>query len=284
MIAKVGDTKLQRGALSAARPAAVEPASPHRRAVEYVIETVAGRLEQRFSLEELASLVFFSPYHFHRIFRQVTGVPPGRFFAAFRIEAAKRLLLISDLTVAEVGLEVGYRSSGTFGSQFARLVGVSPRTFRELARANGSFAAEAALREPPPSSRAMLAVTGRLELEGGGRRRTVAVSLFPTPLAEGRPVASTLAAAPGRFELYADRAGSFYAVAVTVDPAAGPRRLLLHGADARVAWSRDPTRVRRAAPARALDLVLRPRRLVDPPILVPPALLALSPAPSGRAA
>jgi AraC family transcriptional regulator len=265
--------------------AKIDDKNLQRRAVEHVIEEVAGRLEERVSLEELASLVFFSPYHFHRIFRQVTGVPPGRFFAALRMEAAKRLLLTSDLTVAEIGLEVGYRSSGTFGSQFARFVGVSPRTFRDLARANGSFAAEAAVPEPEPSSpRATLAVAGRLELEGDGRTRAAAVGLFRTPLAEGRPVASTLAAVPGRFELYADRAGSFYVVAVTVEPTAGPRRLLLHGADARVAWSRDPVRVCRGAPPRALDLVLRPRRLTDPPILVPPALLAPMPAPSGRAA
>ena len=259
-----------------ALPAPVEPTSPHRRAVEEVIQKVAGRLEERFSLAELASLVFFSPFHFHRIFRQVTGLPPGRFFAALRIEAAKRLLLTSDLTVAEVCLEVGYRSNGTFTSQFSRLVGVSPSAFRNLARANGSLAAEAAVVAPsPPSTAAKPVVTGRLRLEDE-RPRVAAVSLFPTPLAEGRPVASAVAAAPGRFELRADRTGSFYACAVTVEPAAGPRRLLLHGTDVRVAWSRGPIHLRRGAPPRALDLVLRPRRLIDPPILVPPALLASS--------
>jgi AraC-like DNA-binding protein len=260
-------------------------AGTHRRAVEHVIEKVAGRLEERLSLEELASLVFFSPYHFHRIFRQVTGVPPGRFFAALRIEAAKQLLLASDLSIAEVGLEVGYRSNGTFGSQFARLVGLSPRRFRDLARASGSLGAQAAVLEPLPSPpRATLAVTGRLELEDAGRTRTAAVGLFPTPLAEGRPAASALAAAPGRFELRTDRAGSFYVLAVTIDPAARRRRLLLHGADMRVAWSPDPVRLRPGAPPRGLDLVLRPRRLVDPPILVPPALLARAPASGGRVA
>jgi AraC family transcriptional regulator len=270
--------------MSSTVPAPVEPTSPHRQAVESVIEEVAGRLDERFSLEELASLVFFSPFHFHRIFRQVTGVPPGRFFGALRIEAAKRLLLTSDLTVAEICLEVGYRSNGTFTSQFSRLVGVSPRTFRNLGRANGSFAAEAAALElPPPSQGATLAVTGRLKVEGGDGPRLAAVSLFPTPLAEGRPVACALAAAPGRYELRADRGGSFYALAVTLEPASDPRCLLLPGADLRVAVTREPVRLRPGASPRTLDLVLRPRRLIDPPILVPPALLAVAPA-NGRAA
>ena len=138
VVSHVGEPNLERGP--------VEPASTHLRAVEYVIGEVAERLDERFTLEELASLVFFSPYHFHRIFRQVTGLPPGRFFGALRIEAAKRLLLTSDLSVGEVCLEVGYRSIGTFTSQFSRLVGVSPRTFRNLGRTNGSLPALA-----PPS-------------------------------------------------------------------------------------------------------------------------------------
>jgi len=257
VVSHVGEPNLERGP--------VEPASTHLRAVEYVIGEVAERLDERFTLEELASLVFFSPYHFHRIFRQVTGLPPGRFFGALRIEAAKRLLLTSDLSVGEVCLEVGYRSIGTFTSQFSRLVGVSPRTFRNLGRTDGSFPAFA---PPSPPAGAVLAVEGRLELEGGDRPRLAAVGLFPTPLAEGRPVACAPATAPGPYELRTDRTGSFHVLAVTVEPG------LLHGPDVRVASSRGPVRVRAGEPPRVIDLVLRPRRLVDPPILVPPVLLA----------
>jgi AraC-like DNA-binding protein len=280
VISQVAERNLDRGALSAPKRA---HEARHRQAVEHVIEKVVARLDERLSLEELASLAFFSPFHFHRIFRQVTGVPPGRFFGALRIEAAKRLLLTSDLNVAEVCLEVGYRSIGTFTSQFSRLVGISPRTFRNLGSANGSFGAEAAALVPscpPPGAR--VAVTGRLGLEDGGGPRLVAVSLFPTPLAEGRPVGCTLATAPGRYELRLDRAGSFYVVAVTVEPVADARGLLLHCGDLRIASTRNPVGLRRGAPPWALYLVLRPRRLIDPPILVPPALLA--PAPTGRAA
>ena len=260
------------------------PSSPHRGAVEHVIAEVVERLDERLPLEELASLVFFSPYHFHRIFRQVTGLPPGRFFGAIRIEAAKRLLLTSELSVGEVCLEVGYRSIGTFTSQFSRLVGVSPRTFRNLGRRNGSFAADAAALEPAAPPGGKLAVTGRLELDRGDRERLVAVDLFPTPLAEGRPVACALAAAPGRYELRCDHSGSFHVLAVTVEPAADGRGLLQHGADLRVAASRGAVRLRPGAPAHAVDLVLRQRRLIDPPILVPPILLAVARATQGHAA
>ena len=252
--------------------------SAHRGAVEHVIEEVGERLDERFSLEELASLVFFSPYHFHRIFRRVTGVPPGRFFGALRIEAAKRLLLTSDLSVGEVCLEVGYRSIGTFTSQFSRLVGLSPRAFRNLGQANGSLPAEAAALAPPPPppAGARLAVTGRIRLEDDDCPRLAAVGLFATPLAQGRPVGCALVTAPSRYELRADCAGSFHVLAVTLEPAADRHDLLLHGADLLVASSRGPIRLRAGAPPRVIDLVLRPRRVVDPPVLVPPVLLALA--------
>jgi AraC family transcriptional regulator len=253
---------------------------PHRRAIEHVIEEVSDRLDERFSLEDLASLVFFSPYHFHRIFRHVTGIPPGRFFSALRIEAAKRLLLTSDLSVTEVCLEVGYQSLGSFASQFSRLVGVSPRAFRNLSQADG---AALRLQPPPPPADAPVAVTGRLELEGGDRGRLAAVGLFRTPLAEGRPVACTLAGAPGRYEIRSHHRGSVYVLAASLEPADEWLGLLLEDADLRVASGDEAVRLHRGGKPHAVDLVLRPRRLIDPPILVPPALLALAPEVDGKA-
>jgi AraC family transcriptional regulator len=273
---RVGERNLERRAPAAA----VElRASPYRGAVEHVIREVLDRLDERLPLEKLAALVHFSPYHFHRIFRRVTGLPPGRFFGAHRIEAAKRLLLTSNLTVSEVCLEVGYRSVGTFASQFSRLVGFSPRAFRELALADDSFAA-AGLEPPTPSPGSQVAVKGRLELDRGTRERLVAIGLFRVPLAAGPPVARAVAAAPGRYEVRVDRSGSFHVVAFSVEPAADRRALLLHGCDLRVAKSRGAVPLRAGAPPGEIDLVLRPRRLVDPPILVPPVLLV---APSAQA-
>ena len=256
-------------------------APPHRLAIEHVIQEVSERLDERFSLEDLASLAYFSPYHFHRIFRHVTGVPPGRFFSALRIEAAKRLLLTSDLSVTEVCFEVGYQSLGSFASQFSRLVGVSPRAFRNLPHANGDLAARASLQPPPPPAGTPLALTGRLGLYGGDRGRLAAVGLFPTALAEGRPVGCALAPVPGRYKIRTDFDGSVYVLAVSLEPADGWLGLLLQDSDLRVGSSQRPIRLRRGAAPQVVDLVLRPRRLIDPPILVPPALLAVVPPSNG---
>jgi AraC-like DNA-binding protein len=254
-------------------PVPSEPcASYHRQAVERAIEAMSERLDERFSLEGLARLAFFSPYHFHRIFRSITGVPPRRFLSALRIEEAKRLLLTSDLSVTDICFEVGYHSLGTFTSQFTRLVGVSPRRLREFARGDGADSCISAIEQARPV-RAAPAVRGRLDVAPGGRRVLAAVGLFPSAVAEGCPAGCTLATAPGTYELTSAHTGRFHVLAVSIPQVGDVTGLLLRDGDARVA-SGGPVAIRRGSPPVRLDLALRPRRLTDPPVLLSPVLLA----------
>src|SRR5579862_1134344 len=105
----------------------------HVQAVERVIQTMRERLDDNLSLQDLSDAALASPYHLNRIFRQTTGIPPFTFLAALRMEAAKRLLLTTSLSVTEVCCEVGYSSVGTFTSHFSRFVGLSPRQMRRFA-------------------------------------------------------------------------------------------------------------------------------------------------------
>src|SRR5258707_14891588 len=97
----------------------------HHRAVERVISAMHQRLDEDFSLEEMANLAYMSPFHFNRIFRQLTGVPPCQFMSALRLESARRLLLTTQLSVTDVCFEVGYSSLGTFIRRFTDLLGLS---------------------------------------------------------------------------------------------------------------------------------------------------------------
>ncbi len=105
---------------------------PHRLAVERVIAVMRERVDHALPLHAMAEIAHLSPYHFARVFRQVTGIPPGEFLGALRLERAKVLLLATDLSVAEICFEVGYNSLGTFTTRFRRLVGLSPGRMRGL--------------------------------------------------------------------------------------------------------------------------------------------------------
>src|SRR5215813_8881373 len=100
------------------------------RAVERVIAAMHANLGEQLTIDDMARVALFSKFHFSRIFLRVTGVSPGRFLAALRLEQAKRLLASTTFNVADISMHVGYTSVGTFSSRFTRSVGVSPTTYR----------------------------------------------------------------------------------------------------------------------------------------------------------
>ena len=71
-----------------------------------------------------------SPRHFSRSFRQTFGETPHQYLLTRRIERACYLLRTTDMQVAEVCLDVGFNSVGSFTSTFRRHVGVSPTEYR----------------------------------------------------------------------------------------------------------------------------------------------------------
>src|SRR6266702_2798587 len=109
-------------------------------AIERAIQAMHTHLYEVLTLDDLASVAYLSPSHFHRVFCRLIGVPPGEFLAALRFQAARRLLLTTALSVTEICFEVGYTSIGSFTTHFTHRVGLSPRLLRQRAQ----------VFEPPP--------------------------------------------------------------------------------------------------------------------------------------
>src|ERR1044072_9466305 len=76
--------------------------------------------------EGMARPALCSPFHFNRLFRQRRGLTPSHFLGALRLQAAKRLLLTTSLSVIDVSFEAGYNSLGSFTTRFTQLVGMPP--------------------------------------------------------------------------------------------------------------------------------------------------------------
>lgn len=228
-----------------------------RAAVERVIAAMRERLDRPFALDEMARIAFLSRFYFNRIFREVTGLPPVRFQTALRIAEAKRLLLSTDMSVTEVCFELGYQSLGTFTTHFHELVGVSPR---ELRRAVSPAAPlPAVLAEPLARSagqHGMPTVEG--ELLGGRGDGTALLGLFRQPNPQGRPLACSVLAGPGRYELHTDARGMAFVAAIVPEPGEGPPL---------VALMRQPVQLGTGR-ANRRDLRLRPIQPTDPPILL----------------
>ena len=81
------------------------------------------------SLQELANHAGLSTYHFHRVFKAVTGVTPKAYAAALRAKRVRNELDRSD-TVTEAIFDAGYNSNARFYEKSAELLGMTPSDYR----------------------------------------------------------------------------------------------------------------------------------------------------------
>lgn len=94
---------------------------PVRRAMEFLSEN----LEQKMSLDAVARSAGLSRYHFLRVFKRETGLPPHLFRTLRRIERAKRLLC-NNTPLADAALMVGFSDQSHFTNTFRKYTGATP--------------------------------------------------------------------------------------------------------------------------------------------------------------
>ena len=86
--------------------------------------------EQKFSLSEIAGALFVNSNYLARVFKHETGYTLLWYHNAVRCENAKKMLIETKLSVAEIGSAVGYISPAHFSHQFKKKTGVSPSDWR----------------------------------------------------------------------------------------------------------------------------------------------------------
>ncbi|MFW8595411.1 helix-turn-helix domain-containing protein [Cribrihabitans neustonicus] len=72
-----------------------------------------------------------SPTHLNRIAHQAAGQPASALIAARVLREARRLLIYTNLTAAQVAYELGFTDPAHFSRVFARGTGMPPRKFRQ---------------------------------------------------------------------------------------------------------------------------------------------------------
>ena len=73
-------------------------------------------------------------FHFIRLFKAVFGETPHQYRSRAQIEKAKHLLILTNLSITEICMAVGFSSLGSFSALFARRVGMPPSEFQRRYR------------------------------------------------------------------------------------------------------------------------------------------------------
>ena len=100
------------------------------RSIEKAIAHLVAHLDRLPSPEALAAHAGYSPFHFARLFRAVTGESIGAMGRRLRLERAALSLREGGRPVGEVALDAGYATSDAFARAFRTAYGLSPRAFR----------------------------------------------------------------------------------------------------------------------------------------------------------
>lgn len=97
--------------------------------LEYLRVNYAGET----SVEEAAAMCGFSPSHFMKLFRELTGTSYAQYVKNLRLDTAATLLRTTGKRVSDIAEEVGFRNLPYFTRAFGAKFKLSPLAYREKA-------------------------------------------------------------------------------------------------------------------------------------------------------
>lgn len=103
--------------------------------IERVVEYLHAHLDAPVDLARLSVVAGLSPFHLLRLFRRHTGETPARYHRRLRLRAAERLLVTTDLAIAEIAGRFGYADQAHFAKSFRGWADASPSAYRAARRA-----------------------------------------------------------------------------------------------------------------------------------------------------
>lgn len=93
---------------------------------------ILSKIDYQINISDMAAACSLSRSHFSRAFKNTTGLSPQQWVIQVRIERAQLLLRMSNLSLAEIGLECGFSDQSHFSKTFSKSLGVPPKHWRRI--------------------------------------------------------------------------------------------------------------------------------------------------------
>lgn len=108
--------------------------------IEQAYSFINLNLSRALDLTEVASASGFSPFHFHRIFRVLSGETPQDYINRLRLEKAANYLIKSpSLSITEVAFNCGFSSSAVFARSFKKHFRVTASQYSRMVSLDRRF-------------------------------------------------------------------------------------------------------------------------------------------------
>ena len=94
-------------------------------------EYIQENFRKEISLDDVSREVNVSPYYFSKLFKEESGENFIEYLTRLRIDEARTLLESRDMSIKEIGIQVGYSDPNYFSRIFKKQTGMTPREYRE---------------------------------------------------------------------------------------------------------------------------------------------------------
>ena len=102
--------------------------------IEEALRYIAQNVSLGITLEEIAKRINLTPTYLSKKFKKFTGVTFKEYVNYIRIRQSCQMLITTDDNITKIALNCGFNSSNYFKDCFRRIIGVSPRAFRNQSK------------------------------------------------------------------------------------------------------------------------------------------------------
>ena len=99
--------------------------------VERIKRYIALHIDQELSRQYIADYIGLSPDYIVKLFKKETGCSISDYILKERINLAKELLSMTDTTISNVALAVGFSNFSYFSTLFKKEVSMTPQEYRK---------------------------------------------------------------------------------------------------------------------------------------------------------
>ncbi len=104
----------------------------HRERINEVLYHIYTNLSSKLTIEDLAKISSYSPFHFQRIFREITNKSVVTYIKEERLEWSANLLIFNpESTITNIAHTCGLKSSSTFTNEFKKYYDMTPSFWRK---------------------------------------------------------------------------------------------------------------------------------------------------------
>ncbi|HEY0208174.1 transcriptional regulator PocR [Acerihabitans sp.] len=114
---------------SAERRAAIP--SQHDSKMKKVLRYIDSHYSEDLRLEDVAAMVYLSPYYFSKLFKKYQGIGFNAYVNQQRMDSARQMLEQSDWSIAVIARNLGFSQTSYFCKVFRQAYRITPQAYRE---------------------------------------------------------------------------------------------------------------------------------------------------------